>query len=290
MSSIRTVLVTGGNGFIGSHLIQELQKNYTVYCHDRLDGDLCSHKEFPQVDAVFHLAANVSTHEFYNKSFEVIKNNVTSTINICEFYKEQKHKPLIIYAGTSEAQAGATDYFNYKIPTDEACPFVINDPKNLRWSYASSKAIGEQIVIASGLPYIIFRPFNVYGPRQGGHFIPEFIDRAVKGKYELYGHANTRSWLYVDDCVKALMLLLENSATTSGEIFNIGHPKEIAVIDVAKCILKHMKKDVDLELHDAPIGSVTRRTPDIDKITKFVGWTPQTNLDEGIKNTLEAMT
>jgi len=287
---VKRILVTGSNGFIGSHLVTELKKHYTVFCHDRTNGDLCTHKNFPQVDVVFHLAANVSTHEFYTKSFEVMKNNVTATINICEFYQQQEQKPLFIYAGTAEAQAGATEHFDYKIPTDEACPFVITDPKNLRWSYASSKAIGEQIVIASGLPYIIFRPYNVYGPKQTGHFVPEFIQRALKNKFELHGHANTRSWLHVDDCVQALMLLLENSAHTTGEIFNIGHPKEIAVIDVAKCILKHMKKDVDMGLYSAPVGSVSRRAPDITKIKNAVGWTPAIDLDEGIKNTVETMT
>ena len=287
---MKNILVTGSNGFIGSHLVPALEKHYKVFCHDRADGDLCTQQNFPQVDAVFHLAANVSTHEFYTKSFEVIKNNVTSTINLCEFYQKQEQKPLFIYAGTSEAQAGATEHFNYKIPTDESCPFVITDPKNLRWSYASSKAIGEQIVIASGLPYIIFRPYNVYGPKQTGHFVPEFIERVLKNKFELYGHANTRSWLHINDCVDALMLLIANPDMTTGEIFNIGHPDEIAVIDVAKCILKHMQKDIDMELHDAPLGSVSRRAPDINKIKNIVGWMPKINLDEGIKHTVEAMT
>jgi nucleoside-diphosphate-sugar epimerase len=86
------------------------------------------------------------------------------------------------------------------------------------------------------------------------------------------------------------LLLLENSARTTGEIFNIGHPKEIAVIDVAKCILKHMKKDVDMGLYRAPAGSVSRRAPNITKIKNAVGWTPTIDLDEGIKNTVEAMT
>jgi len=130
----------------------------------------------------------------------------------------------------------------------------------------------------------------VYGPKQTGHFIPEFIERALKNKFELYGHTNTRSWLHIDDCVDALMSLLQNSNMTTGEIFNIGHSDEIAVIDVAKCILKHMEKDVDIALHDAPLGSVSRRAPDINKIKNIVGWIPKINLDEGIKNTVEAMT
>jgi len=282
------ILVTGANGFIGSHLIDRLAKSnqYEIISWDREQGDLKQSQNFPEVDVVIHLAAYNSTKEFYTKGFEVIKDNILTTMNLLEHYMKQENKPLFMYTGTPESYAGATDFFNYKLPTDEACPLVVPDVKNIRWSYANSKALGEQAVIASGLPYQIIVPNNIYGPRQKNHFVDEFIARAKTGDIALYGWENTRSWLYVEDFTEAVEGLI-NSKSAVNEKINIGSNDEVAVIDLAEIIIKNMGIDQPIEKHDAPEGSVARRMPDITKIKSLTQWEPTTSLEEGLKTTVE---
>lgn len=282
------ILVTGANGFIGSHLIDRLEKSkqYEIIPWDREQGDLKQSQNFPEVDVVIHLAAYNSTKEFYTKGFEVIKDNILTTMNLLEHYMKQENKPLFMYTGTPESYAGATDFFNYKLPTDEACPLVVPDVKNIRWSYANSKALGEQAVIASGLPYQIIVPNNIYGPRQKNHFVDEFIARAKTGDIALHGWKNTRSWLYVEDFTEAVEGLI-NSKSAVNEKINIGSNDEVAVIDLAEIIIKNMGIDKPIEKHDAPEGSVARRMPDITKIKSLTQWEPTTSLEEGLKTTVE---
>ena len=282
------ILITGANGFIGSHLKDRLEKTnqYEIIAWDREQGDLKQPQNFPEVDVVIHLAAYNSTKEFYTKGFEVIKDNILTTMNLLEHYMKQENKPLFMYTGTPESYAGATDYFNYKLPTDEACPLVVPDVKNIRWSYANSKALGEQAVIASGLPYQIIVPNNIYGPRQKNHFVDEFIARAKTGDIALYGWENTRSWLYVEDFTEAIERLI-NSKSAVDEKINIGSNDEVEVLKLTEIIIQHMGIDKPIEKHDAPEGSVARRMPDITKIKSLTQWEPTTSLEEGLKTTVE---
>ena len=282
------ILITGAKGFIGSHLKDRLEKTnqYEIIAWDREQGDLKQPQNFPEVDVVIHLAAYNSTKEFYTKGFEVIKDNILTTMNLLEHYMKQENKPLFMYTGTPESYAGATDYFNYKLPTDEACPLVVPDVKNIRWSYANSKALGEQAVIASGLPYQIIVPNNIYGPRQKNHFVDEFIARAKTGDIALYGWENTRSWLYVEDFTEAIERLI-NSKSAVDEKINIGSNDEVEVLKLAEIIIQHMGIDKPIEKHDAPEGSVARRMPDITKIKSLTQWEPTTSLEEGLKTTVE---
>ena len=292
------ILITGANGFIGSHLVDRLSKSaytgidkgdvhyYEIIEWDRQQGDLKQPQNLPEVDVVIHLAAYNSTKEFYTKGFEVIKDNILPTLNLLEHYKQQERKPLFMYTGTPESYAGATDFFNYKLPTDEACPLVVPDVKNIRWSYANSKALGEQAVIASGLPYQIIVPNNIYGPRQKNHFVDEFIARAKGGDIALYGWENTRSWLYVEDFTEAMERLI-HSKKAVGEKINIGSNDEVEVLKLAEIIIKNMGIDKPIEKHDAPEGSVARRMPDITKIKELTQWQPSTSLEDGLKTTVE---
>jgi len=282
------ILITGANGFIGSHLKDRLEKSeqYEIIAWDREQGDLKLPQNFPEVDVVIHLAAYNSTKDFYTKGFEVIKDNILTTMNLLEHYMKQENKPLFMYTGTPESYAGATDFFNYKLPTDEACPLVVPDVKNIRWSYANSKALGEQAVIASGLPYQIIVPNNIYGPRQKNHFVDEFIARAKTGDIALYGWKNTRSWLYVEDFTEAMERLI-NSKQAVNEKINIGSNDEVEVLKLAEIIIKNMGIDKPIEKHDAPEGSVARRLPDITKVKSLTQWEPKTSLEEGLKTTVE---
>ena len=255
---------------------------------DRSTGDLkFPDQPFPTVDVVIHLAAFNSTKDFYDKAFDVILDNALSTLNLLKYYRMLEKPPLFVYAGTPECATGAVEDFGYSIPTDEAVPHVVPDPLNLRWSYAGSKALGELAVIASGLPWIIFRPNNIYGPRQKNHFVPEFIERAMKGDYTLYGSDNTRSWLYINDCVDAIVKLID-CEKARGQIINIGSNDEVKVIELAKIILNLMEVDVSPFRKPAPVGSANRRMPDISKIQGLIDWEPTTSLEDGLKITVDS--
>lgn len=279
------ILVTGSKGFIGSHLVKQLN-DHEIFSWDRSTGDLKYPQQFPEVDVVIHLAAFNSTKDFYTKGYEVIKDNILSTLNLLDFYKNQEKPPLFMYTGTPESYAGATDFFDYKLPTDEECPLVVPDVKNIRWSYAGSKALGEQAVIASGLPYIIVVPNNIYGPFQRNHFVDEFIERARQGNIELYGWDNTRSWLYVKDFCDAFIKLMYNKDAINDK-FNIGSNDEVQVLKLAETILKYMNIDKPIQKFKAPEGSVKRRLPDIEKISTLTQWEPSVSLDQGLKETVE---
>jgi len=217
---------------------------------------------------------------------EVIEDNLLPTLNLLNHYRKQKKKPLFIYTGTPEITAGATDKFGYKIPTDEKVPMVIDDIQNPRWSYASSKGLGEQAIVCSGLNYIIIRPNNIYGPNQKNHFVPEFIERCKKGIVILNGWKNTRSWLYIDDCCKAIHKLM-NCKKAINQIVNVGSNDEKKVIEVAKIILKELGIKKKIIKRNAPLGSAKRRMPDIKKLKRLINWIPDTKLEDGIKKTIK---
>lgn len=283
---MKSILITGANGFIGKNLIKEFNNKYKIYCLDKNNCDLKIKKKFPTVNVVIHLAAFNSTKDFYKKPLEVIEDNLLPTLNLLNHYRKQKKKPLFIYTGTPEITAGATDKFGYKIPTDEKVPMVIDDIQNPRWSYASSKGLGEQAIVCSGLNYIIIRPNNIYGPNQKNHFVPEFIERCKKGIVILNGWKNTRSWLYIDDCCKAIHKLM-NCKKAINQIVNVGSNDEKKVIEVAKIILKELGIKKKIIKRNAPLGSAKRRMPDIKKLKRLINWIPDTKLEDGIKKTIK---
>ena len=295
-------LITGAAGFIGNALVKKLLKNKNnfVYAIDKsnikiknknlikIKADIKKTKKFPKVDIVFHLAAFNGTKFFYSKPFNVIDENLSTTLNLIKFYKKKKCKK-IIFAGSSEAYAGSQNLKLKKILHNEKQPIIFGDINNPRWSYATSKFMSEIITINSGIPYIILRYFNVYGPKQKDHFIPEFISRAKKGKFELYGYKNTRSFIFIDDAVDATIKISKNKIVN--QIFNIGSNRESKIFDVAKLILKLLNiKNKKIKLYKSPKGSVKRRSPDINKIKKIIGNFNNTSLKDGIKKILETKT
>ena len=283
VKSKKKILITGGYGFLGASLVERLRNRYKIIIFDKKNNkNLNNLKKFPIVDIVIHLAAYNSTKDFYKDSFNVIFDNLQPTINLLNFYKKMRKKVLFIYTGTPEIAVGAVEKYGYKVPTDEKVPYVVSDPLNKRWSYANSKAVGEQMVICSGLNYIIIRPHNVYGPSQKNHFIPEFIEKIRKRKIELKGWKNKRSWLYIDDFVDAFEKVLNNKSCLN-QIINIVSNYEHSVLKVAKIILKEFKINKKIHKMKAPEGSALRRVPNIQKIKKLTGWYPKINIHEGIK-------
>lgn len=299
---MKRILITGSSGFIGNELVRSFaeEKNNLVYAVDKkknnfsklknvfqINVDLKKQKlKFPRnIDVVIHLAAYNGTKFFYEKPLEVINDNIIPTLNLINYFKKKIPK-LFVYAGSPESIVGATEYFKYKIPTDEKCPLVVSDPYNKRWSYGNSKALGEQAVIASGLPFIILRYFNVFGPGQKDHFVSDFLSRIKKKQYKIYGSNNTRTFIYLDDAIKATKLLINNKRAVN-EIFNIGGDKEIKIKDFAKMIMEILKIKKKLRYYPSPVGSALRRCPDTKKLKKFVQFEYDFDLKEGLRKIIK---
>lgn len=295
---MKKILVTGAAGFIGEALVKRLSvnKKIKIYAIDKkkmsfkknnikfFKKDLRFVKKFPRVDIVIHLAAFNGTKHFYNKPLEVIEHNFIPTMNLINFYK-QNPCALFVYSGTSEIYAGNKFKSTKKLNLKENDKIIFDDIQNPRWSYATSKFMSEVAVINSKLKYIILRYFNVYGPNQIDHFIPEFISRLKINRYELYGYKNKRSFIFIDDAINATIKLINNQKSKN-QIFNVGSEKEISILNCAKQILKIIKINKKIKLYDSPLGSPKRRKPNISKTKKLIGEFNKISLKEGLKKIL----
>ncbi|MCD6408014.1 NAD-dependent epimerase/dehydratase family protein, partial [bacterium] len=257
-------LITGGAGFIGSHLAEVLvKKGEEVYVIDDLStGSLINVLNFlekpnfhlvidtilnqtiveqlvKKVDFVFHLAAVVGVKKVMKSAIQSIIVNIEGTYNILKSCSENNKKILI--TSTSEVYGK-----NEKIPFSEDEDIIIGSPKKKRWSYACTKAIDEFLSLAfyqeKNLPVIIVRLFNTVGPRQSeryGMVIPRFVKQALRGKpITVFGTGNqTRCFIHVKDVVNALLNLIQRKESF-GEIFNIGSTEEITINELAHLVKK----------------------------------------------------
>ena len=309
---MKKILVTGCAGFIGFHLLGTLlEKNtYDVYGVDNfsrqtnddffdsmklesrftfLEGDLNDPmfvNSLPErFDIIFHLATINGTQNFYEIPFDVAASCAIPTWNLINKYKTASIEKFIL-AGTPESYATSVELGIAGIPTPEEVPLSISSPQEPRWSYAAGKIFAEALVCGAAkqfnFPIAIARFHNVYGPRMGPHhFIPDFLTRAVKGDYSVYGSKNTRSFLYVDDAISDLIKISELSDERQ-LILNIGSSEEVEVGDLAKTILKTLGIKNDLAVFDAPSHSVSRRIPDLTKIDAILGERSRIKLHEGL--------
>ena len=314
-----TYLVTGATGFIGFHLTVKLKKlGFNVLAIDNnlrggyessieylkkndiklLDIDLCDQTAINKLDnvltninGIYHLAAFNGTNNFYKKPYSVLKNSSIPILNLINKLIDLDLSPKILYTGSSECYAlGVKEGFN-PIPTPEDAILALGSSNNPRWSYACGKLLGEYAVFNAykefGIPFVIARVHNIYGPRMGqNHFFSDFIKRCLKREFYLYGPYQTRSYCYIDDCIDALILLM-NHDDANLNIFNVGSSREIRNIDCANLILKKLNINNQLEYRDPPIGSIDRRKPDLTKLfSLFPSLMDQTILEEGLESTI----
>ena len=312
-------LITGGAGFIGSHLSERLlEQGYEVDVIDNLStgrkrniSHLFDNENFEffqntimnewlledlinQNDVVYHLAAAVGVKLIIEKPVETIETNIRGTENVLKYANKARTKVLI--ASTSEVYGklphdllGETDDRQYGPTTAH------------RWSYAASKAIDEFLALAYhkeyNLPVIIARLFNTVGPRQVGRYgmvLPNFVKQAIKNEpITIYGDGKqSRSFTYVGDCVSVLQGLME-SEKAPGQVFNIGNSQEISIEDLAKKVkeLSGSKSELKYipyeEAYESGFEDMRRRCPDNSKITKLLGYKPSLSLDELIKITID---
>ncbi|MDD5530149.1 MAG: NAD-dependent 4,6-dehydratase LegB [bacterium] len=304
-------LVTGGAGFIGSHLCEALiEKGYKVRvfvrynsrnfwgwieslsCKDKIEvytGDIRDYdsvkNSMKDIDSVFHLAALIGIPYSYVSPLAYIKTNVEGTYNIMEVAKELKIKK-VIHTSTSEVYG-----------TAQFVPITENHPINPQSPYSATKASADYIALSFyrsfGLPVSVVRPFNTYGPRQSARaVIPTIITQLLGGKKKIkLGSLHpTRDLTYVKDTVEGFIKIAESDKSI-GEVINIGSNSEISIGELAKLIAKLMDKGIEIETdkeRKRPGKSeVERLVADNAKATKILKWHSKYSLEEGLKETIK---
>jgi UDP-glucose 4-epimerase len=308
---VKRVLITGGAGFIGSHLAQHYcARRVPVLVVDdmsagniaNLDGidpaflevivaDVRDEKLLAPLvagcDLVMHLAARVGLKAVVEKPLGTLEINLDGTTAVLRAARDSKAKVIVV--STSEVYGLAT-----RIPSSEDDPITIGSPLRSRWSYAASKALDEFMAIGywreHRVPTVVVRLFNTVGPRQSGRYgmvIPSFIRMAMANEpVTVYGDGTqTRCFCHVRDVVDALARLAEHPLAV-GEIFNVGNPDEIAINDLAARVisLTGSSSPITYVSHDVAYGErfeeIQRRVPDIAKIRKAIGFAPSACQDE----------
>lgn len=317
---MKKVLVTGGAGFIGSHLCEALlDRGDEVWVIDDLSTgryDNVRHLKAnpffhltvgsildvptltPMVDnadVVFHLAAVVGVQKIIEVPVDTIEINILGSHNVLNL--AARYNKLCLLASTSEVYGKSTRY-----PFREDHDSVYGPTTKSRWSYACSKAVDEFLALAyhsaRGLPVIVARLFNTTGPRQTGRYgmvLPRFVDQALHGEpITVFGNGNqSRCFADVSDTVRGLLLLIEHPDAV-GQVFNIGNPEEISIYNLAQEVKRLTESRSEIKLipyddaYQPGFEDMERRVPSIEKISRLVGYKPRVPLREIIQRVIDS--
>ena len=312
------VLITGGAGFIGSHLAEQLlERGHEVSVLDDLStGSLNNIKAFerhPQFhfvrgsvtdpvkvaelvgkcDQIFHLAAAVGVRYVLDDPLRSLITNIRGTEVVLEAANVKRTK-VILFSSSEVYGKGE------KVPFAEDDDRVLGPTHKLRWAYACGKAVDECLAQSywqkHKLPVVIVRCFNTCGPRQSaayGMVIPNMIGRALKGDpIQVYGDGlQTRCFSAVGDVVRGVMTLADNEQAV-GEVFNIGTGEEVTVLELAQRIRKHCRSNSTIEfvpyeqVYGDSFEDMRRRVPDLTKIRGVTGYRPEVTLDQLLQHTI----
>jgi UDP-glucose 4-epimerase len=310
------ILITGGTGFVGSHLadafvargdevflldtgsIQKIRHlighpavhhvRDSVFQLDILDGLIA------QCDLIYHLAAVVGVEHYVGDPYEVLNVNVNGTQNVLKL--AFKHRKKVVFGSTSEVYGR-----NPKVPWREDDDRVLGSTRIDRWCYSTSKAVGEHFCLAYhrlGLPVTITRYFNVYGPRLDkldvGRILTIFIGQALRDEpLTVIGDGSqTRCFTYIDDCIRATMAAGVGEAT-AGEVFNIGTNVETSILELAKLVveLSDSRSQIRFVTQESVYGpsyeDIPRRVPDIAKMESILGVHAGVSLRDGLRRTID---
>lgn len=305
-------LITGGAGFIGSHLaekliqrgddvvlldnlstgsmenIRHLKNTDSLHYHlDGIENRQLLAELVDDADVIIHLAAAVGVKLIVESPVRTIETNVNGTQLILEFASKKK-KPVLI-ASTSEVYGK-----NTSVPFHEDADLVLGPTTKGRWSYAASKALDEFLALSywkeKKQPVIVVRFFNTVGPRQTGRYgmvLPNFVRHALNGEpIDVYGDGNqSRCFCDVRDTVEAVVRLLDKDAAI-GEVINIGNTEEVSIGNLAKLVKARTGSNSPIRLipydqaYEPGFEDMFRRVPDISKLHRLTGFRPQTSLND----------
>jgi UDP-glucose 4-epimerase len=309
---MRKALVTGGAGFIGSHLTEALlEMGWTVEVIDDLStgsieniAHLKGHSRFSytldavtnrplvlelidRADVVFHLAAAVGVRLIVEEPVRTIETNIKATELVLELCA-RKRKPVLL-TSTSEV------YGKLHRPTfSEEDDLVLGATSRARWCYAASKIIDEFLAKAyfkeKELPSVVVRVFNTIGPRQTGQYgmvVPRFVGQALLGEpITVYGTGTQRrSFTWVGDVVQAMIALIQHPEAC-GEVFNVGHTKEVSIHELAMLVKAITQSDSEIafvpyeQAYEDGFEDMLRRLPDLNKISELIGYKPTLDLPD----------
>ncbi|MGC1851304.1 MAG: NAD-dependent epimerase/dehydratase family protein [Solirubrobacterales bacterium] len=308
MSKLTRYVITGGAGFIGSHLAERLADEAQVVLFDNLrrnslastaladhpnvelvEGDIRDRDAVFEVvegaDAVFHLAAIAGVSSYYQEPETTLKVNIDGTAGIVDAIVAAGVGRLV-YLSTSEVHGpNAHD-------VDEQSPCAIGPSSERRWVYATSKLAGEHLVLRGGEAHrfaaTVLRPFNVYGPRQTGEgAIRNFCLAAAKDEpLVVYGDGSAvRAWCYVDDFVDAALRALDSEAA-AGQVFNIGNPNATVDTNELAALVSDLVPSSRVEPGNVARAEVAYRTPVISKARRLLGFEPAISLPVGLERTI----
>ncbi|AMO60412.1 nucleoside-diphosphate-sugar epimerase [Mycolicibacterium phlei] len=308
----KRVVITGGGGFIGAYLTKrmvadgwdvavvdnmvrgdarrfaEVADDVELFTCDVRDQDALE-KAFKGAEVVMHLAAVNGTENFYTQPEMVLEIGMLGALAVTNAARAQD-VPDLVFASTAEVYQTPS-----VIPTPETIPLMLPDSLNPRYSYGGGKIVSELIAFNYGRDHYrkvqIFRPHNIFGPDMGWkHVEPQFIMRALAAKdagdgtFPIQGDGTeTRSFLYVDDCIDGILTMYEKGGHR--EIYHIGSQDEITIRELANRIGRIVGIDLDIKPGEAPKGGTKRRCPDITKM-RGLGWEPKVSLDEGLERTV----
>jgi UDP-glucose 4-epimerase len=308
------VLVTGGAGFIGSHLadalitrgdhvvaldnfstgstanIKHITKNFEIIDGDIRNVDLIN-DTIKDVDLVFHMAAALGVNTILESPLESISTNIAGSEVVLN--AATNHKKRILIASTSEIYGK-----NPKQPLNESDDRVVGSPQKIRWSYSDAKAIEEAMAFSlnqeKGLKVTTARLFNTVGPRQSAHYgmvVPRFVRSALKNEpINVYGDGTqSRVFCHVHDAIEALLALVGTDKTIN-EVYNVGGTGEITIKELADTVIKETKSQSSIEYiayekaYAPGFEDMHRRVPDISKIKQDLNWAPKKNLSQIISD------
>ena len=304
-------LITGGAGFIGSHLSDALinRGDQVVVLDNLTTGNksniehLLTHQNFNLIegsildtklvdqtiqsaDHVLHFAAAVGVFNIVNKPLDSLTTNLRGTENILE--AASKHNKEVLIASSSEIYGK-----NVSGPLNEESDRIVGSPLKSRWSYSEAKAIDESMAqfyhLEKGLKTRIIRLFNTVGPRQVGHYgmvVPRFVSAALKNEpLTVYGAGTqSRCFCHVYDAIGGILAVIDSPATI-GDVFNIGNNFEVTIEELAQQVIKGTGSQSTITktpydtAYNPGFEDMQRRIPDISKIEGIVGWTPKLSLD-----------
>lgn len=314
------VLITGGAGFIGSHLVRALLErgdqvavldnlstgsieNIRAFAHhplysfaiDDLRNTLVLDRLASQADTIVHLAAAVGVQLVVERPTETIETNVIGTHTLLAAARRYRCRTLL--ASTSEVYGKGV-----KVPFSEDDDLLLGASSRSRWSYAASKLLDEFLGLAAhreyDLPVTVVRFFNTVGPGQTGRYgmvVPRFVRAALRAEpIPVYGDGEqSRCFCHVRDTVRAVIDLLDRPEHTAGEIYNIGSSQEVTINQLAQTVID--RTDSRSPLHYIPYSEayapgfedMRRRVPDTTKVRTAIGWTPKFNLQQILDDVID---